>query len=74
MTKPKWLVDREAKAHKKKNVPDMCVDCINYGPTVKYTRHVGEGWTEVHRCILHPACLNTEYSICCEDFKAKELV
>ena len=54
--------------------PDLCADCIYYGPLVRYTKHKGKERVGVHACDIHPNCENTKYSICCEDFTSSQLV
>lgn len=68
MPKPQWLKDREAQARRIVVEPDLCHECIYYGPFVKYAKYRGKELVEVHSCDIHPNCLNTKYSICCEDF------
>jgi len=74
MPKPQWLIDKEMQATPIRPDPDMCVNCIYYGPLVRYTKHRGVERVEVHACDIHPACENTKYSICCDDFISDQLV
>jgi len=68
MPKPQWLINREQQATRITIDPDLCVDCIYYGPFVKFTKHKAKERVEVHACDIHPNCFNTKYSICCDDF------
>lgn len=68
MSKPQWLKDREAQVQRVVRDPDLCTDCIYYGPLVKFSKHKGNERVEVHACDIHPNCENTKYSIACEDF------
>ena len=74
MTKPQWLKDKEQDVQRIVRQYDMCADCIYYGQFVKWTKHKGNKIVEVHECDIHPGCLNTEYSICCDDFTSALLV
>ena len=74
MPKPQWLKDKEMGAKRLSYDPDLCCECIYYGRIVKHTRHKGKERVEVHECDIHPKCLNTKYSICCEDFTREQLV
>lgn len=67
MSKPQWLIDKEMQAQRIDVEPDHCDECIYYGRFVKMTKHRGREYTEVHECDIHPGCLNTKYSICCDD-------
>lgn len=68
MSKPQWLKDREAQVQRITVDPELCCECIYYGKFVKYTKYKDKEKVEVHDCDIHPNCLNTKYSICCEDF------
>lgn len=68
MPKPQWLIDAENKKNRVTVEPDLCKDCIYYGPVVKFTKHKNKERVEVHACDIHPNCTNTKYSICCEDY------
>lgn len=68
MSKPQWLKDREQQVQRVCVEPDYCCSCVYYGPIVKFTKHKGKERVEVHACDVHPNCLNTKYSICCDDF------
>lgn len=68
MPKPQWLKDREAQAQRLTAEPELCCDCIYYGPPVGYAKHKGKERVEVHECDIHPNCLNTKYSLRCGDF------
>lgn len=74
MPKPQWLKDREQQATRITVDPDLCERCIYYGPLVKFAKHKGVERVEVHACDIHPNCMNTKYSICCDDFTREELV
>lgn len=74
MPKPQWLKDREHDAQRLVRRHDMCSDCLYYGEFVKWSRGKGDKLLEVHECDIHPKCMNTEYSICCDDFASAELV
>lgn len=74
MSKPQWLIDKEMQARRVSVEPDTCDKCIYYGRLVKYSKHRDKEKVEVHECDLHPGCLNTKYSICCDDFMREELV
>lgn len=50
---------------------NMCHDCESYGDVVKTTKHKGKELVNVHGCVVHQGCLNTRYSLACEDFKRK---
>jgi hypothetical protein len=47
---------------------NMCSDCLHYGDVVSKARHLGKEMVAVHECRLHVGCMNTKYSICCDDF------
>lgn len=74
MPKPQWLIDKQMNAQRITKDPDLCVDCIYYGPLVRYTKHKGKEKVGVHSCDIHLLCENTKYSICCEDFVSGQLV
>ena len=74
MSKPQWLKDRESQAKRITVEPDYCRDCIYFGKFVKRTRHKGKELVDVHECDINPGCLNTKYSICCDDFMREQLV
>lgn len=74
MPKPQWLKDKEADVKRLTIEPDYCKDCIYFGRFVKRTRHKGTVWVEVRECDIHPGCVNTEYSICCDDFTLAKLL
>lgn len=68
MTKPEWLIqhEKEKAAMAKAN---HCFDCIHKGEFHHWTKHCGKGRYAVHECAIHPGCMNTEFSIGCDDFK-----
>jgi hypothetical protein len=68
MPKPQWLKDKEMDAQRVLVEPDFCADCIYFGKFVKMTKHKSKEHVEVHECDIHPNCLNTKYSICCDDY------
>jgi hypothetical protein len=74
MSKPQWLKDREANVQRAVREPDLCVGCIYYGKFCKWAKHKNNELVEVHECDIHPNCLNTKYSICCDDFMTEQLV
>ena len=74
MPKPQWLKDKEAQAHRAVYEPALCCDCVHYGKMFKWTRHRGDERVTGHECDLHSGCLNTKYSIGCEDFAGEQLV
>ena len=74
MPKPQWLRDREMQVHRVTVDPDLCGDCIYFGTFAKYARWRGKEVVELRECDIHPNCLNTKYSICCEDFAREQLV
>lgn len=74
MSKPQWLKNYEQHAEFVVSIPDFCTECIYFGRFVKRTKHRGVEWVDVFDCDIHPNCLNTKYSICCEDFTCEELV
>ena len=60
----------EESAKPPSRVPDLCCDCLYYGEVVKMSKHLGKELVEVHSCTKHEGCMNTKYSICCDDFDA----
>lgn len=80
MPKPEWLEENENKPPKqydslgreKRKVP-YCTDCKYYlGKPIKYNgQHKGTGPHNVEHwaCKKHPACINTMYSLSCDDFE-----
>lgn len=74
MPKPQWLKDKEAQVQRLSVEPVLCCKCLYYGPLVKFAKHKGKERVEVHACDIHPNCLNTKYSICCDDFMEEQLV
>ena len=66
MPKPGWMKDNE----RKKNLPDpdTCLTCIYFGQVVGFTKYKNKERVEVRECDIHPKCLNTKYSIRCEDW------
>lgn len=73
--KPQWLKDLEKEqqvVHRREF--DKCVDCLYYGRLLHYTRHKGKETVGVHKCEMHPGCLNTCYSIVCDDFIPNQLL
>jgi hypothetical protein len=68
MSKPQWLKDKEANVQKVTRELDLCVGCIYFGKFVKMGKHRNKEIVEVHECDIHPNCLNTKYSIACDDF------
>ena len=68
MSKPKWLKDKESGVQRYVRSYDMCENCIYFGSVVGYTRRHDGQRAAVHECDIHPNCLNTEHSICCDDF------
>lgn len=64
MPKPDWL--KESERNSDRSFP-MCKDCAHFGRPVKETRHKGKDRCYLHECDIHPGCLNTMYSIGCED-------
>lgn len=72
MAKPKWLTDRakeNASAERLARKLRYCADCVNYGPPVKSAVHRGKQITSIHECLIHPGCMNSEYSLSCEDYQ-----
>lgn len=74
MPKPQWLIDKENGVEKQAHECAMCIDCAHRGKPLKFTYHKGKEKTAVYACTLHIGCLNTKFSICCDDFTARELV
>lgn len=74
MSKPRWLSDIERDAKKVERKCDLCSECAYFGKPVKLTRHRGTEVVEVHECDIHDKCLNTMYSICCDDWTPANLV
>lgn len=74
MPKPQWLIDRENENKRTNREPDMCCDCTFFGAFVRETKHKRKDWCEVHECEIHPGCLNTKYSIGCNNFLNKTTV
>ena len=74
MPKPGWLKDKEQQKRRVVREPDKCGDCIYFGMYVRNVRHRGHELVELRECDLHPNCLNTKYSICCDDFTSSQLV
>lgn len=74
MPKPKWLVEAERQREHPKKAPSLCIDCIYLGKPIKQTKHRDEEVVEVYECEIHPGCLNTKYSICCDDWTPVHLV
>lgn len=66
MPKPEWLKDRERPKYQPKS---WCRNCTQYGRLVGYTRRKDKTMAEVHECAIHPKCLNTAYSIGCDDYE-----
>jgi hypothetical protein len=67
MSKPQWLKDKDAGVQHMVRELDYCHACIYYGPIVKYAKHRGKERVEVHACDIND-CLNTVYSLACDDF------
>ena len=67
MSKPDWLKDREEAARIARKA-NLCCECAYYGDIVDYTRHRDAERVTVHECDIHPKCLNTRFSICCDDW------
>ena len=74
MGKPQWLIDKENGIEVKERECNMCIDCAYRGKPFKFTYHKGKEKTAVYECDIHVGCLNTKFSICCDDFTPKELV
>lgn len=70
MTKPQWLIDNEYDATPIHNQPKLCGNCIYFGKFVKMTKHKDKEKCEVHECDIHPGCMNTKFSVCCDDWTA----
>lgn len=70
----KWVKDWKTGVMKLVNIPELCKDCVYFGPIVDWTIHKGSERTEVHECDIHPKCLNTVYSVCCDDWTPRELL
>ena len=67
MPKPQWMKEKEEYPKAKIKVP-YCRDCLFYGEFYMYTKRKGNEITDVHECAKHPGCLNTKYSLSCDDF------
>ena len=72
MSKPEWLV--EAEKARSKPEPDTCGTCANIGRFIRQTRHKGKELTWIFECSVHAGCLNTKFSICCDDWEPRDLV
>ena len=71
MSKPQWLEDIEEAA---RHPEVFCRDCAYFGKIIDWTKHRGTERVEVHECDIHPKCLNTVYSVCCDDWTPAELL
>lgn len=67
MAKPKWLVEHEAAKSKTARF-NHCFDCFFKGEPVGFTRYHDKGKYVQRRCTKHPKCVNTEFSLACDDF------
>ena len=72
--KPQWLKDIEDGVVHHKRDYNTCGTCIYFGKVIKYVRHRGKNWIQLCECEIHQGCLNTEYSVCCDDYTPEELV
>ena len=70
MAKPDWLKENEKDRPKVEDTAKKCVDCAYFGRPVKETRHKGKEKCMVHECDIHPGCMNTRFSLACEDLLA----
>lgn len=46
-----------------------CQYCKHFGKPIEQTLHQGKQRCTVHECEIHPGCMNTEYSLSCEDWE-----
>jgi len=74
MPKPQWLKDHEQKKERVVRDPDKCGQCAYFGAFVRNVKHRGREYVELRECDIHPNCLNTKYSIYCDDFTPVKLV
>lgn len=65
MPKPQWLREKE---NIKNRVYKMCVDCEHFGKPIKNIRYKSKENCMLHECEIHPGCMNTRFSIGCEDW------
>lgn len=71
MSKPQWLKDKEGERQQK--VFRLCKDCVHFtGTYIKETKHKDKEKCSVWECAIHQGCLNTIYSVCCDDYKLAE--
>lgn len=70
----KWVKDPKTGSLHLVSEPDLCRDCIYFGPIVDWTRRKDGTRVEVHECDIHPRCLNTVHSVCCDDWTPVDLV
>lgn len=69
MAKPDWIVEEERnKAIILRGKLRYCRDCAYYGRYIKRTKRKGGRVTNVYECDLHSKCLNTKFSLSCEDW------
>lgn len=70
MSKPEWLKDKEAEHPER--VFRKCYQCVHFfGQRIGTTKHKSVEKVEVWECAIHPGCLNTKYSICCDDYNPR---
>lgn len=66
--KPEWLKEAELRQQQSERFYRLCMDCTHFGRPVKHTKYKGKDDCLIHECDIHPGCMNTKFSVGCEDW------